>query len=446
MFEKTVSENFKTWDKFHAAYARPIRAAFAILAGEDQADELAQGFFVKLFEKNILEARAAIKGPFRNWLYVAVKHHAIDQSRKEARHHGRNGVLHGDDEPADPRARDPERDETPFDADEFYALSVIHLAVSRVRKHLIEEGKVEHWTIFDELTLAPLTPGRLARSRDELLAMFPGRPPVFLDNRMTTVKRVFRRILRAVIPADPARKLSPEERFEEILEIIGTSQKNRLWLAFLEAPAPSPGATADPSLEMVARSVSAESPDRDRDRVREPEPKPDVSEDMLHDELRVLLAFWLEMPFHEYLDGLDGAGPALARAVRPERPHAARARPAAPPLYLRGLIDGAHPDVPPRELLVLLEALKSYAKVVHKLAKATGQRGRARRQSSMPAEVAQVLYNLAGALALTRCGSRIVGLEDGQYRKNVAWVLSQPWLDARLRPVFYAALQALGPR
>jgi hypothetical protein len=63
----------------------------------------------------------------------------------------------------------------------------------------------------------------------------------------------------------------------------------------------------------------------------------------------------------------------------------------------------------------------------------------------MPFEVAQVLYNLAGALALTRCAARIIGLRDEQYRKNLAWVLGQPWLDARLRPVFFAALSRLRP-
>ena len=61
----------------------------------------------------------------------------------------------------------------------------------------------------------------------------------------------------------------------------------------------------------------------------------------------------------------------------------------------------------------------------------------------MPLEIAQVLYDLAGALALTRSGARIVGLSDDRYRKNVAWLLNQPWLDTRLRPVFADALKQL---
>jgi hypothetical protein len=433
MFENTITANFETWDRFHAAYARPIRAAFAILAGDSLADELTQSFFVKLYEKNVLEARNSIDGPFRNWLYVAARHHAIDAFRKVSRRRETNESL-GRDEPEDPRARSADRDEKPFDADELYALSVIHLAVGRVRKHLVEEGKFEHWTVFDELTLAPLTPGRVVRSREELLAMFPGQTSAFLDNRLTTVKRVFRRILPAVIPADPSGKLTPSERFQELLDILSASQKNRLWLAFLEAPSLAPGATADASLDLAARSSRVVTTDDD------------VPEDLIHDELRVLLAFWLEMPFHEYLDGLDPVG---ATPPRGARAGASQGLNPAATLNLRGLIEGNHPEMPPGELDSLLQKVKTYAKVVHRSSRSPGRAGAARaparRQSSMPPEVAQVLYNLAGALALASCGSRIVGLEDAQYRKNVAWVLSQPWLDARLRPVFYVALQALGP-
>jgi hypothetical protein len=46
-------------------------------------------------------------------------------------------------------------------------------------------------------------------------------------------------------------------------------------------------------------------------------------------------------------------------------------------------------------------------------------------------------------VALLRCGTRIIGLDDDQYRKNLAWVLSQPWLDARLRPLFFAVIMEL---
>jgi hypothetical protein len=61
----------------------------------------------------------------------------------------------------------------------------------------------------------------------------------------------------------------------------------------------------------------------------------------------------------------------------------------------------------------------------------------------MPAELAQVLYNLCGALALTRCDTRIISIDDDRYRKNLAWLLEQPWIDPSLRSEFLAALRQL---
>jgi hypothetical protein len=439
MFQSTVAESFESWDKFLAAYYEPIRTALKLLpfVGEAQADDVAQSFFLKMYERDILDNRPTITGKFRNWLYVAARRHAIDEWRKSHRRPERSTAA-GDPEPADPGG--PGAEDAPVDADLFYALSILHMTVARVRKHLIEEGKSEHWMIFEELVLAPLVPGRVPKTREALLAMFPGESPGFLDNRVTTVKRVFRRILPALIPADPTDALTPEGRFQELLEILQGSKTNRLWLAFLTKPMPGPDQSTASSLELAAPSSDEELPEGR------------ISPEIVNDELRILLGFWLEMPLNDYLDDLEGAGLAVARALRDARPRGALGftRRAAPTLNLHSLIDPTHPaiaSIPPGELLIVLERLKTYAKRVHRLAKQAEKgdpcRGAARRESSMPVEIAQVLYDLAGALALTRCGARVIGLTDERYRKNVFWLLSQPWLDSSLRPVFFAALEQL---
>jgi hypothetical protein len=442
MFQSTVADYFQSWDKFLGAYYEPIRAALGLMpfVGEDRADDVAQGFFLKMFERDILANRPAIEGRFRNWLYVAARHHALDELRKIQRRRERADAFDVH-EPADPRA--PHPGEAPFDADELYALSVLHMTVGRVRKHLLAEGKSGHWMIFEELVLAPLVPGRVPKTRDELLAMFPGDAPISLDNRMTTVKRVFRRILPALIPADPTESLTPEQRFQELLDILHASSQNRLWLAFLLDPAPGPELSIGSSLDLAARSTVFEGSE------------PILSPEIHQDELRILLGFWLETPLGDYLDDLEGIGPAVARAVRRSRPSVPIGRPhaAAAPFNLRTFMDGAPelPAIPPAELKALFERLKTFAKRVHRSVKHERAAGRdparaaGRLDHSMPFEIAQVLYNLAAALALTRCETRIIGLHDAQYRKNVTWVLNQPWLDARLRPVFFAALSRLRP-
>jgi hypothetical protein len=245
-----------------------------------------------------------------------------------------------------------------------------------------------------------------------------------------------------LIPADPTENLTPEQRFQELLEILRDSKHSRLWLAFLLDPAPGAEASPGSSVDLAARSSGGEKPEAP------------VAPEILQDELRILLGFWLEMPLAEYLEDLESVGPTLAAAIGPPRPSDRLRRPhaTARPLNLRGLVEGSHPAVSalgPAELKPVFERLKTFAKRVHRAARreaaGKGARGGGRRESTMPFEIAQVLYNLAGALALTRCDARIIGLGDDQFRKNLAWVLNQPWLDARLRPIFFAALTQLGP-
>jgi DNA-directed RNA polymerase specialized sigma24 family protein len=440
MFHSTTAENFRSWEAFLDAYYEPIRTALCLIpaVGRDQADDLAQSFFLKMYEREILQRPPIITGRFRNWLYAAARHHAIDEWRKRARR-----PDHGDAfETIEPVAANAgSLDDAPFDADELYALSVLHMTVQRVHKHLHEEGKAEHWMIFQELVLAPIIPGRVAKTRDELLAMFPGQGPVFLDNRVTTVKRVFRRVLPALIPVDPTENLTPEERFDELLSILQASNNSRLWLAFLTSPMPGVEESPSSSLELAAAS-SVDDPAGAA-----------LAPDVLQDELRVLLAFWLELPLHEYLDGLEAAGAVVGAIVRESRTRRPSGRAsAAPQLNLRRLISGSDPlgaTIPAGELTNVCSMLKLFAKRVHRAQqrdeKQSPSHGPTRRDNSMPMEIAQVVYNLAGALALSRSNARIIGLGDDRYRKNVNWVLSQPWLDASLRPVFVEALCTLSP-
>jgi hypothetical protein len=433
MFQTTAAENFESWDKFLSCYYEPIRTALRLIpfVGDQRADDLAQSFFLKMYERDILEKRPAITGRFRNWLYVAARRHAVDDWRKSRRRSNRPDAFEVL-EPADPGP--PGEKNASSDADELYALSILHMTVERVRKHLIEEGKTEHWTIFEELVLAPLVPGRVAKTRGELLASFPGRGPECLDNRLTTVKRVFRRILAVLIPADPTDSLSPEQRFGELVEILHASKNGRLWLAFLSNPTPAPDQSTGSSVEIAERGLGCE------------HPATTVSPDVIQDELRVLLGFWLEMPLREYIPDLESVGPVLAEAIRnarPSRPLAGR-RNAIAEININGLIAGKAPMIPPEEMKLLLERIKSFAKRVHRSLRQGGAaRDTARRDSSMPPEIAQVLYDLAGALALCHCRVRIIGLSDDRFRKNISWALHQPWLDANLRPVFVAALKQL---
>ena len=125
-----------------------------------------------------------------------------------------------------------------------------------------------------------------------------------------------------------------------------------------------------------------------------------------------MLAFWLERPpVQDYLDGLEGVGPGVAKLLGETRPGGplARDREAASALRLRSLIAAEDPrisSIPAEELTDLYVRLKRFAKQVHRrgirTAGTDAPGASPSRVDTMPAKLAQVLYNLSGALALTR--------------------------------------------
>jgi hypothetical protein len=88
----------------------------------------------------------------------------------------------------------------------------------------------------------------------------------------------------------------------------------------------------------------------------------------------------------------------------------------------------AHPN-PPVELL---QITKDFAKAC-----------RLSPHSSLPREIASVLYFASIAAALVRCRRRITGLPNDALADGLNWVLARPWLDAPTRNLIEESLQLL---
>jgi hypothetical protein len=104
-------------------------------------------------------------------------------------------------------------------------------------------------------------------------------------------------------------------------------------------------------------------------------------------------------------------------------------------LLLKSFLDLlAHP-VPPVELLTLT---KEFAK---------GNMDQP--DSSLPNEVAAVLYYLSIAAAYVRLGRRISQLNDAELRRGLEWAKGKPWVEPQLQRLLEEALQKLaqaGPK
>jgi hypothetical protein len=100
-------------------------------------------------------------------------------------------------------------------------------------------------------------------------------------------------------------------------------------------------------------------------------------------------------------------------------------------LLLKSFSDLFHHPVPPLELLTVT---KDFAKA-----------NMDHPESSLPQEVAAVLYYASIAAASVRLDARISQLKDAELQRGLLWAKDQPWVDGQTRDLFVQALKKISP-
>jgi RNA polymerase sigma factor (sigma-70 family) len=417
LFDATNAENLKDFGSFYETYLEPVQCALRswLRVPQQDVDDLAQSFFMKVFEKDLLSQRDQV-AQFRKWLFVSLRHHVYDHYRKSRRSKEKHQLD------IESRSLDTNLvsgwSANADDPDSLYALSVLNMTLQKMRFHCETSGKPEIWEIFDRWLRARVSDEGRSETADELNALFPGKDRAFLWNRLTTGKRIFKRIIREVIPPALSEALDPEERYLEWLEILQKSraaEENRLGLVFRVNTIAPPGPDELHSINLAVRTEQIV-------------PKASLTEppaDAMHDdELRILLSFRLSTPLAYYVEGLE-------TAIRPRKRKGQTLDPKRAPVCLASLLEADRDESIDRPALYRM--LKKSAKWNH-------HKG----EDGTPPDISKVIYNLAIVLALTETGERITDLKDANLVKNFRWLLTRAWLDPRLRPVFERGLEQLG--
>jgi len=100
-------------------------------------------------------------------------------------------------------------------------------------------------------------------------------------------------------------------------------------------------------------------------------------------------------------------------------------------LLLKSFSDLFHHPVPPLELLTVT---KDFAKA-----------NMEHPESSLPQEVAGVLYYASIATAAVRLDARISQLKDAELQRGLHWAKDQPWVDEQTREILVEALKKISP-
>ena len=100
-------------------------------------------------------------------------------------------------------------------------------------------------------------------------------------------------------------------------------------------------------------------------------------------------------------------------------------------LLLKSFGELLHHPAPPVELLVLT---KDFAKL-----------NLDHSDSTLPSEIAGVLYYASIAAALVRLDTRITQLKDADLRRGLGWTREQPWIDEQTQELVAKAIEKLPP-
>src|SRR5213596_145496 len=134
---------------WYPLYAYVRRRGYSV----EEAEDLTQGFFARLLEKNYLKEVRRERGKFRSFLLASLKHYLANEwDRAQAKKRGGGQTPFSlDREVAEERYRlEPRSDLTPENVYERqWAVTILEEALARIREEFIRAGKAKHFGLLE---------------------------------------------------------------------------------------------------------------------------------------------------------------------------------------------------------------------------------------------------------------------------------------------------------
>lgn len=181
----------------------------------DRAEETLQGFITdKIIEHGLISRADPLRGKFRHLVFTSLRRYVVSHLREEQaakRHPAGADMLPLDDE-TDTEGEDGVSPEL-FDVE--WARSALNEVLRRTQAECERSGQQQAWGMFDCRILRPLLHGQDACPYERLVERLGFESPGEASNALTTAKRIFDRMLHAVVReyADDAKDVEEEIRY-----------------------------------------------------------------------------------------------------------------------------------------------------------------------------------------------------------------------------------------
>lgn len=192
---------------------------------EDDAGEAVQGFIVERVLQNRILAKAdRTRGRFRTFILNALDNYYLNQVRDaRARRRFPSGGLVSIDAVADFDPPDSS-DHPSIEFDGAWAVEVMREAAGRMERECAQSGRRDIWTLFQGRLLGPLledAPPTEFSALVEIIGIESSTKAAFL---LTTGKRMFLRMLKAVVKGYVEATTDVDEEIEDLKIILSSAR------------------------------------------------------------------------------------------------------------------------------------------------------------------------------------------------------------------------------
>ena len=213
-------ENSAALEELCRRYWYPLYA-FVRREGYDahQAQDLTQGFFELLLERNDLAGLVRGEGRFRSFLLKALSRHLLDEHSRAtaAKRGGRNRVLSLDASDSEERfLLEPSHDETPErHFERQWALAVLESAMQELERRQIASGKGDEFAVLKPFLAREPEPGEYA-TLSERMGLAAGTLAV----QVHRLRHQYRSLVRTAVADTVDGPLAAEDEMRHLLAAL----------------------------------------------------------------------------------------------------------------------------------------------------------------------------------------------------------------------------------
>jgi hypothetical protein len=185
----------------------------------NEADDFVQGFIEsRILERNLVGTAERGRGKFRNLLATALDNYVANEFQKRgAKKRSADRAMSLDVDTRQHLAQSTESPDYTFDLE--WARQLLAEAVTRMRDECEQNVRHDLWTVFEGRLLAPIRDGAEPMAYEELVQRCGFASPSQASNALITAKRMFARVVRAVVRQYATDEQEVEEEIRE-LEIV----------------------------------------------------------------------------------------------------------------------------------------------------------------------------------------------------------------------------------